>query len=112
MSRTSKVESRKFTMDRRGDACVARVRSDITDEEIAVRRQDREQPRVAIWPEPTPAEREAILVALDALMGADTAEERPPLPAWVAAGRHEALFGRLVKSRGDWQRSAGRMADW
>ncbi len=67
---------------------------------------------IDIQPAPSPAERDAILLAIQFVTKPEPREDPPEYAPWAAAGRQEALSGRLVKTRGGWGRSAGRMADW
>ncbi len=67
---------------------------------------------VEISPEPSPSEREAILLALRQVTNGTAKEARPRVAAWAAAGRNEAVLGRMVKTREGWGQAAGRMADW
>ena len=85
----------------------------------AARRQERSDPErqeqlefVEIWPEPSPEEREAILVALEqALYGAGEMAA-PQLAAWAAAGRREAVFTRANEHGSGWDRNGERLTAW
>jgi hypothetical protein len=67
---------------------------------------------VEIWPEPSPQEREAILLALNQATNEREQKTLPHVSPWAAAGRMEAVVGRVVKTRGERGRGAGRIADW
>ena len=94
---------------RRGDACVARV----LGTHIAGRstRQPTIDPAmVEIYPEPSPSERAAILIALEAMLGTTRRDEVPRLSTWALAGRRESLLGSDVGSRTGWGRVSDRLA--
>ena len=56
--------------------------------------------RVVLTGNPTSEEIAAVIVALDAAAEHD-AETAPRRSAWLLAARHEAVGGRLVRSRTD-----------
>jgi hypothetical protein len=64
---------------------------------------------VEIQPEPPPAERAAILIALDQMISTPRREEAPRLSAWAEAGRREALLSNGSDSRAGWVRDSGRL---
>ncbi|MCC7024531.1 MAG: hypothetical protein IT338_17020 [Thermomicrobiales bacterium] len=67
---------------------------------------------VEITPEPAPAEREAILVALQAMLAASAGKEEQPLSPWAAAGRREALSRWRSGSPVRWEHGYDRAATW
>jgi hypothetical protein len=56
--------------------------------------------RVVITGHPTPEEIAAVIVALDAAAEQDS-QSPPRRSGWQQAARHEAVGGRLVRSRND-----------
>jgi hypothetical protein len=66
---------------------------------------------VEIRPEPSPAEREAILIALNELL-AQTPHKDLCISAWAEAGRRESLRGRGDAKRSGFGRGRDRAADW
>jgi hypothetical protein len=66
---------------------------------------------VEIRPAPSPAEREAILIALDQML-AQTPHKDVRLSAWAEAGRRESLRGRGDAARSGFGRDWDRAADW
>jgi hypothetical protein len=67
---------------------------------------------IEIRPEPSPAEREAILIVLDTMLGATPRDEPSPRSAWALAGRREALLDSNDGTRTGWGRGSDRSADW
>lgn len=67
---------------------------------------------ITIWPEPSAAERQAILRALQQVTSQRAQEALPRVSVWAAAGREEAMLGRMARTREAWGRGVGRMADW
>jgi hypothetical protein len=65
---------------------------------------------VEIRPEPSPAERAAILIALEEMLGTARRDEAPRSSAWALAGRRESLFGGGAGSRTGWGRGSDRLA--
>ncbi|MCD6032696.1 MAG: hypothetical protein K0S78_4878 [Thermomicrobiales bacterium] len=88
-------------MASRGDAGVARG---------SARRRLDDQARVEIRPEPSPAERAALLIALERMLGVARRDEVPRSSAWALAGRREALLGGSEGSRIGWGRDGDRLA--
>ena len=66
---------------------------------------------VEIRPEPSPAERAAILLALEQMLPATRNDAAPPI-AWALAGRREARAGRDSSSWTGWGRGSDRLAGW
>jgi hypothetical protein len=65
---------------------------------------------VEIRPQPSPAERVAILIALEQMLGTPQRDEAPRLSAWAQAGRRESLLSSNFGSRAGWGRDSGRLA--
>ena len=66
---------------------------------------------VEIWPEPSPEERLAILIALDEALPRTREAAAPQISAWAAAVRREAMRAREAGgSSGGWDRE--RLAAW
>lgn len=63
---------------------------------------------VEIIPEPSPAERAAILIALDRVMAEPDPDRAAPLSAWALAGRREAMRGREGGLASGWSRDTNR----
>ena len=98
----------------RGDACKCIARGAGTNVRFAntVREQFIDPASVEIWPEPSPAEREAILIALGHMLDSARRDEPKQPSAWALAGRREALLGRRGGSREGWGRASDRHAGW
>jgi hypothetical protein len=65
---------------------------------------------VEIWPEPSPSERAAILIALEQMLGTTRCDEVPQPFAWALAGRRESLLGSGVGWRTGWGRGSDQLA--
>ena len=88
---------------RRGDVRVARG---------SMQRRLDELELVEIRPEPSAAERAAILIALEQMLGTPTRNEAPGPSPWALAGRRESLLGSGVSLRAGWGRGSDRLAGW
>jgi hypothetical protein len=68
--------------------------------------------RIEIKPEPSAAEREAILIALERLQefSGESGSQSPS--AWAMAGRREALRDRTASDRPGWGRASHRRDGW
>ena len=66
---------------------------------------------VEIRPEPSPAERAAILIALARMLEA-TRIDAPQPTAWALAGRRESRPGGAGGFRTGWGRGSDRLAGW
>jgi hypothetical protein len=67
---------------------------------------------VEIRPEPSPAERAAILIALEQMLGTRPRDEARQPSAWALAGRRESVLGSGVGSRIGWGRGSDRLSGW
>ena len=67
---------------------------------------------IEIRPEPSPAERAAILMALARMLGTVPRDDAPRVSTWALAGRREALLGRDGGVRTGRGRGFDRLADW
>jgi hypothetical protein len=65
---------------------------------------------VDIWPEPSPSERRAILIALEQMLGTPRRDEAPRLSAWARAGRRESVLSSTTGSPTGWARDSDRLA--
>jgi hypothetical protein len=95
---------------RRGDACVARAPGIRIAGESA-RDHIIDPAMVEIRPQPSPAERVAILIALEQMLGRPRRDEAPRHSAWAQAGRRESLLSSGFGSRAGWTCDSGRLAD-
>ena len=66
---------------------------------------------VEIRPEPSSAERAAILIALEQMLEAKR-KDAPRATPWAVAGRHESRLARTGGVRAGWGRGADRLAGW
>ena len=66
---------------------------------------------VEIRPEPSPAERVAILMALEQMLEA-MRNDAPPPTAWAVAGRRESRPGGPGGFPTGWGRGSDRLAGW
>jgi hypothetical protein len=67
---------------------------------------------VSIQPEPSPAERVAILMALEQVLSQAASGEVARLPPWAAAGRREARRGIERGAGSGWGRGRDRLSGW
>ena len=93
----------------RADARVARVLGTGIARE-STRQHAVDPDMVEIWPEPSPSERAAILIALEQMLGTTRCDEVPRPFAWGLAGLRESLLGSGVGWRTGWGRGSDRLA--
>jgi hypothetical protein len=77
-----------------------------------MQRQLDEPGLVEIRPEPSLAERAAILIALEQMLNATRRDGAPRPSAWAIAGRRESLPGSTGSWRTGWGRGSDRLDGW
>jgi hypothetical protein len=87
----------------RGDARVARGSTQRRVENLG---------HVEIRPEPSSAERAAILIALEQMLNATRRDGVPQPSAWALAGRRESLPGSNGRSRTGWRHGSDWLEGW
>jgi len=111
-SRQSTVDSRQEDGETgcKGTAC--RAQDEVYLVHGSVHHLPDDPDLVEIRPEPSPAERAAILIALNQMIDTTARIAFASPSAWTLAGRRDALLGRTGGSRSGWGRHLDPPAGW